>query len=220
MQGRAVRSLPEYKRWVTGLLSLALACVAVSAHAQNGEIHIYRDATGARLYTDKKINFKVEKGGVDYAYIGKYGRPTAVLSCAGFTAAGLEARGSQYQYHIDEYAKQFAVDAALVKAVMRVESCFDSAAVSRVGAQGLMQLMPDRAMRLGVTDSFSPAQNIRGGTQFLSNLLKRFDNNIEYALAAYNAGPLTVERYKGIPPYKETRAYVKRVMTHYKRYSS
>jgi len=199
---------------------MTLVLASLSVRAQNGEIHIYSDHTGARLYTDKKINFKVEKSGVDYAYVGKYGRPTAVLSCAGFTAAGLEARGAQYQYHIDQYSRQFAIDAALVKAVMRVESCFDSAAVSRVGAQGLMQLMPDRAMRLGVTDSFSPAQNIRGGTEFLSNLLKRFDNNIEYALAAYNAGPLTVERYKGIPPYKETQNYVKRVMTHYKRYSS
>lgn len=207
-------------RWVSRLLALALALTAISIRAQNGEIHIYRDATGARLYTDKKINFKVEKGGVDYAYVGKYGRPTAVLSCVGFSAAGLEARGTQYQMHIDEYSKKFAIDPALVKAVMRVESCFDSAAVSRVGAQGLMQLMPDRAMRLGVADSFDPGENIRGGTQFLSNLLKRFDGNIEYALAAYNAGPLTVERYKGIPPYKETRAYVKRVMTHYKRYSS
>lgn len=202
-------------RWAIGLA--AGLCLA-PAFAQTGEIHVYRDAAGVPLYTDKKINFRVTED--VYAYIGQYGRPTAVLSCSGLTAAGLDARGAQFQHLINEYSQQFAVDPALVKSVMRVESCFDSRAVSRVGAHGLMQLMPDRAMRLGVDDRFDPAQNIRGGVQFLSQLLKRFNNNVEFAVAAYNAGPLNVEKYKGIPPFRETQSYVKRVMSHYKRYST
>ncbi len=186
------------------------------AYAQNGEIHIYRGPNGVPLYTDKKINTRVTD--TAFAYIGQYGRPTAVLSCRGLTAAGLEERGAQFQHLINEYSQQFGVDPALVKAVMRAESCFDARAVSKVGAHGLMQLMPDRAMRLGVEDRFDPEQNIRGGVQFLSQLLKRFDNNIEFAVAAYNAGPLNVEKYKGIPPFKETQTYLKRVMENYKRY--
>lgn len=150
----------RYQTGFVRLLGAMLALVSIAAGAQNGEIHMYRDNSGVTLYTDKKVNFKVESAGdgVDYAYVGKYGRPTAVLSCSGFTAAGLEARGTQYQHYIDQSAKEFGVNPALIKAVMRVESCFDSAAVSRVGAQGLMQLMPDRANRLGVLDSFSRAR--------------------------------------------------------------
>ncbi|MGH8453916.1 MAG: lytic transglycosylase domain-containing protein, partial [Nevskiales bacterium] len=205
-------------RWTKGTfgLGLLLAIAQFPAYAQNGEIHIYRGTNGVPLYTDKKINPRVMDAA--YAYIGQYGRPTAVLSCQGLTAAGLEARAAQYQPLIDEYAGKFAVDPALIKAVMRVESCFDPKAVSRVGAQGLMQLMPDRASRLGVTDSFDPAQNVRGGAQFLSTLLKRFNNNLEFAIAGYNAGPLNVEKYRGVPPFSETQSYLKRVMTHYKRY--
>jgi soluble lytic murein transglycosylase-like protein len=197
-------------------LGLFMAVAYGSAYAQSGQIHIYRGANGVPLYTDKKINTRVTD--TAYAYIGQYGRPTAALSCRGLTSAGLEERGAQYQYLIERHSRSYGVDPALVKAVMRAESCFDARAVSRVGAHGLMQLMPDRAMRLGVSDRFDPEQNIRGGVQFLSQLLKRFDNNIEYAVAAYNAGPLNVEKYKGIPPFKETQTYLKRVMDNYKRY--
>lgn len=197
-----------------GLLVASLQ--PVPADAQNGEIHVYRDANGNPMYTDRKINARVTDS--VYAYIGQYGRPTASSSCTGLTAAGMEARGAQYQYLIDRHAGSYGVDPALVKAMMRVESCFDSNAVSRVGAQGLMQLMPYTAEMLGVTNSFDPDQNIRGGVEYISKLLKRFNNNLEYAVAGYNAGPLNVEKYKGIPPFAETQSYLKRVLTHYKRY--
>ncbi|HXG27396.1 MAG TPA: lytic transglycosylase domain-containing protein [Nevskiales bacterium] len=199
-------------------LGLALAVLLpLPAPAQTGEIHIYRGANGVPLYTDRKITPRITED--VYAYIGKYGRPTAVLSCQGLTEAGLQARGAQYQHLIDRHARSYGVDPALVKAMMRVESCFDANAVSKVGAQGLMQLMPYTAQKLGVRNSFDPDENIRGGVQYLSGLLKRFNNNLEHAIAAYNAGPLNVEKYRGVPPFTETQSYLKRVLAHYRRYA-
>jgi soluble lytic murein transglycosylase-like protein len=111
------------------------------------------------------------------------------------------------------------VPPALVKAVIAAESMFDSEAVSRTGAQGLMQLMPDTARSLGVTDAFRPDENVRGGTEYLRALLDRY-GDFSRALAAYNAGPTAVDRYNGVPPYRETRAYVQRVLTYYRKYDS
>jgi soluble lytic murein transglycosylase-like protein len=199
------------------MLGMALLAAAPT-FAGNDDIHVYRDRNGTRLFTDQKVNYRISD--TQYDYIGTYGRPTAYLSCQGLTPQGLEARGDQYQHYIDRHSRAYGVDPALVRAVMRVESCFDVAAVSRVGAQGLMQLMPYTAEKLGVSDSFDPDENIRGGVQYLSRMLKRFNHNTEYAIAAYNAGPLNVEKYKGIPPFAETKSYTKRVMAQYKRYSS
>src|SRR5687767_11980708 len=97
-----------------------------------------------------------------FTYIGRYGRPTAVLSCRGKTSDMLDARAAQYRPLIERYGTNYQVDPALITAVMRTESCFDHKAVSRVGARGLMQLMPYTAAELGVSDSFDPEQNIRG----------------------------------------------------------
>jgi soluble lytic murein transglycosylase-like protein len=99
---------------------------------------------------------------------------------------------------------------------MRVESCFDPRAVSRTGARGLMQLMPETAAQFGVADSFDAEQNISGGVRYLSQLLSRFKNNTRLAIAAYNAGPSAVDAYRGIPPFPETRSYVKRVYAEYR----
>lgn len=112
---------------------------------------------------------------------------------------------------IDHYAKQFRLDAALIKAVIKVESDFRPDTVSNKGAQGLMQLMPETAREMGVSDSFDPAQGIFGGSFYLRKMLDSFDSNLDHALAAYNAGPNAVRRHGGIPPYNETRNYVKQV---------
>jgi soluble lytic murein transglycosylase-like protein len=109
------------------------------------------------------------------------------------------------------------IDADLLASVVKAESNGNVHAVSRAGAQGLMQLMPGTASTLGVHDSFVPEQNIGGGTAYLDQLLKRYKDNIALALAAYNAGPLAVDRYHGIPPYRETRAYVARVIREFNR---
>lgn len=109
------------------------------------------------------------------------------------------------------------IDVELLASIVHAESDGRAHAVSRTGAQGLMQLMPGTARTLGVHDSFQPDQNINGGTAYLDALLTRYNNNLALALAAYNAGPAAVDHYHGIPPYRETRAYVARVMTEFKR---
>jgi membrane-bound lytic murein transglycosylase B len=129
--------------------------------------------------------------------------------------------------HLDEFtdtikysAQQFAVDPALVRAVIHAESGFNIKARSRKGAIGLMQLMPSTAREVGVKDARNPEHNIRGGVKYLATLLTQYKGNVKLATAAYNAGPAAVDKYGGVPPYAETRAYVERVGILHKRYKS
>lgn len=115
-------------------------------------------------------------------------------------------------------AKKYKIDAALVRAVIHAESAFNAKALSKKGAQGLMQLMPGTAKDLGVTNAFDVQQNIEGGVKYLAGLLNTFDGDIKLATAAYNAGPGAVKRFKGIPPYAETEVYVERVGILHQRY--
>ncbi len=109
------------------------------------------------------------------------------------------------------------LDADLLASVVKAESNGNTHAVSRAGARGLMQLMPKTAADLGVDDSFRPDENVRGGSAYLNDLLVRYHDNIALALAAYNAGPAAVDKYHGLPPYHETRAYVARVIHEFNR---
>lgn len=123
----------------------------------------------------------------------------------------------QYDGLIQLTAMEHDLPPALLKAVIAAESNFRPAAVSRKGAQGLMQLMPDTARDLGVDDPFHPTDNVRAGARYLRALVDRYDS-LDHALAAYNAGPSAVDRYGGVPPFPETRDYVERVLNYYRAY--
>lgn len=126
--------------------------------------------------------------------------------------------GGQFTEEINRLAEELQIDPALVRAVVQVESASDPTAVSNKGAMGLMQLMPATARRYGVADPFDPAQNLRGGARYLRDLLTMFNNDIELALAAYNAGEQSVIRFgHRIPPFAETIHYVPKVLSVYRR---
>lgn len=127
------------------------------------------------------------------------------------TATSLPS-GANIQDLIGPIAARYNLSPELLRGVVAAESGFDPRAVSPAGAMGLMQLMPVTARALGVNDPFDPAANLDGGARYLRQLLDRFQGDTRLALAAYNAGPGAVERYHGVPPYKETRAYVQRVL--------
>jgi len=126
----------------------------------------------------------------------------------------------KYDNIIHEVSGKYGVESSFIRAIIKAESDFDYRAVSSKGARGLMQLMPRTADAMEVNDPFSPKENIVGGTRYICLLLERFNDNKILALAAYNAGPEMVEAYQGIPPFQETRTFVRRVLNYYKQYSS
>jgi len=125
------------------------------------------------------------------------------------------ASPAHYDPIIDEAAQRHGLSRALIKAVIKAESNFNPEAVSKKGALGLMQIMPQNLQPLDVSDPFNPRQNIMGGSRYLREMLERFNKNLQLALAAYNAGPGAVEQYRSIPPFPETRDYIHKVMSYY-----
>ena len=176
----------------------ALLLWPVQAEAQ---IYAWRDATGTLVLSDRKLDAGAKTYSVPEAPAIRATRPVAS-----------RAASERFEPLVQEHAARHALRPDLVRAVIQVESGFNPRARSPKGAMGLMQLMPATAQDLGVRDAYDPDENIRGGATYLRRLLDRYDGDEELALAAYNAGPLAVDRHgRAVPPYRETREYVKKV---------
>ena len=187
-------------------MRIIFAAMAICLFCSSGafaDIYRYKDANGVWHFTniksDKKYKFYLRetspsKGGVQYI--------------------------KDYEHIISQASRRFRVEPSLIKAVIKAESDFDHRAISGKGAQGLMQLMPETADEMNVSDAFNPEENIFGGTRYLSLMLERFRKDKRLALAAYNAGPERVEEYKGVPPFPETATFIERVLKYYHQYNA
>ncbi len=217
--------------WGKCVLPLVLAAAATASQSVSADIYMYTDSDGTRWLTNgsvsgknaklvartpkaKKVKQQVAMNGQALDLPMQAGRPTG---CMRLSHDQVERRTAPHIGAIRKYAQHYGVDENLIRAVMRQESCFNEGARSHVGATGLMQLMPGTADMLGVADIHDPKQNIRGGAKYLAQMLRRFDGNLQLAVAAYNAGPGAVDKHGGIPPYRETRDYVVKVLSEYKR---
>ncbi len=180
---------------------------------------MFMDKDGVAMITNRPGEFE---GRPDYVEVTIHYDPIEVPEAFRAPKAGPAQRtvlaGNSLDDIVTYYAKQHALDPALVYAVIRVESNGNPHAVSSAGARGLMQLMPGTARDMGVDDIFDPAENIAGGTQYLSKMFGLFNENIDLALAGYNAGPGNVKKYGGIPPFKETQNYVELVQRYHRQY--
>ena len=180
-------------------IAVVVLCTATPAAAQ---IFSWRDVDGKLVVSDKPRPDKGQQ--TTYEIYGA----AAIRSATGQVS---REKSAPYDASINAHSERMGVAPDLVRAVIQVESAFNPTAVSHKGAMGLMQLMPATAHELGVRNPFDPDQNIRGGVTYLKQLLDRYDNKVELALAAYNAGIGNVEKYGTIPPFKETRNYVDKI---------
>ena len=198
--------------WMVGLLGW-LVCLSAAPSAAEESTRIYKYLrNGAPVFTD------VPPARGAYSIY----RPSC-FACDLYSTVNWNATPLQldvYSEEINRAAHLYQVDTALVRAVIHAESAFNPRARSPKGAAGLMQLMPGTARDLGVADAHVPSENIRGGVQYLAQLLAQFRNDVRLATAAYNAGPNAVRKHAGVPPYAETQLYVERVGVLYQRYKA
>ncbi|AUX41372.1 murein transglycosylase [Sorangium cellulosum] len=196
--------------------ALGLAALALHPGSALADIFTYTDADGTVHFSNRRTGdgrFKLYIKGDDKGGASKRAGVAPVAP----SDKSLE-RFSRYDAWIRQAAALYQIPEELVRAVIKCESDYDPRAVSPVGAQGLMQLMPETALRMQVRDAFDARENIFGGTRYLRILANLFNGDLDLTIAGYNAGEGAVMRYGGIPPYEETQAYVTRVRTYYARY--
>jgi soluble lytic murein transglycosylase-like protein len=186
---------------MTRIAALAVLAALAAVSPAWAQIYSWQDASGAQVYSDRP-----RPGSGEMVTFAVAGRPDVRA-----TKPAVPRASGRFDDIIERHAGDSGVPADLVRAVIQVESGFNPAAVSPKGAQGLMQLMPGTARELGVADPFQPEDNIRGGVTYLKRLLEQYSHDVRLALAAYNAGPASVDRYGDVPPYRETQAYVKKI---------
>jgi soluble lytic murein transglycosylase-like protein len=198
-------------RQIVSLLILVGLCGLQSLHA---EMYKFTDADGIVHYTNVKP--VGQKNIQTFSFPCYASDPT----CNQLDWEKIPLNRRAFDNEIRAAAQVFTVDDSLIRAIIHAESAYQPEALSPRGAQGLMQLMPATQAELEIADVFDPLSNIEGGTLYLSRLLEQFDQDVDLATAAYNAGASAVREYGGIPPYKETREYVRRVKILYRRYRS
>ncbi len=191
--------------------AIAFFLVSVAGHAGGTGIYMYTDKRGVIHYTNAPTDNRYRPVKLPVA---KRAHVPPAKKTARFTPSG------NLDPIIQKTARNHGLDPALVKAVIQAESGGQAQAISPKGAMGLMQLMPGTAAELAVWNPFDPVSNIWGGTSYLRAMLDRFNGDIILALAAYNAGPGAVERNGGVPPYPETISYIRKVLSHWARFSN
>ncbi|MDQ6961877.1 MAG: transglycosylase SLT domain-containing protein [Mariprofundaceae bacterium] len=196
--------------------SFVMLCGLLSLHAQ-AQVYKYIDNHGKVYVTNQLMGKGYHLVSSTRLSAGRLQTTAAIASKkGGFNVETFRANVMRYSPTIDRMAKWLKLDASLLHAIVYVESSYNAKALSRSGAQGLMQLMPATAKRFGVHDSWNPEENVRGGALYLSYLLDLFDYDLTLAIAAYNAGEGAVKRHGSkIPPYPETQRYVKKVLKRY-----
>ncbi|WP_199986578.1 lytic transglycosylase domain-containing protein [Acinetobacter oleivorans] len=206
---------------ISCLLGMTTFTVGITSSSA-GQMYIYQDKNGSTLLTNRKsYDQSLKKVKVTYYPDSNIHSYTNWGASEASVLPSYNKNKNAFDHIIKQAALQHGVSEGLIKAVMHTESGFNVNARSPVGAQGLMQLMPATARRFNVTNAFDAQQNIFAGAKYLSWLLKRFGGNTQMALAAYNAGEGNVDKYGGIPPFRETQDYVRRVTSRYQNlYSS
>jgi len=197
--------------FIAGLLILA---GLINTHPALAEVYKFTDKDGIIHYTN------IKPVGVNNVKTFSFPCYASDPRCNQLDWEKIPLNRRAFNAEIQAAAEVFAVDEALIRAIIHAESAYQPEALSPKGAQGLMQLMPDTQKELQVVNVFDPVSNIEGGTLYLSRLLQQFDQDVELATAAYNAGPGAVREYGGVPPYQETREYVRRVKILHRRYRS
>lgn len=213
---------PFITRCLSPVLLTAVALSSLPIAAQAGNMYIYKDKGGQVLLTNvnpsgnfDKFTKKVKVTYYKDSSLYDGGSSSSNSNDYGSSSASSSGTRNSYDSYILASAQRHGVDPGLMKAMMHTESAFNPNARSPVGAQGLMQLMPATARRFKVSNPWNPADNIEGSAKYIAWLMRRFNNNVEFAVAGYNAGEGNVDKYNGIPPFKETRNYVKSVMSRY-----